>query len=89
MVELGDMEEDENRKIGEVISDVVDFVILVGKKRTVPIYEGLKNKDFNEDNIYRVSSLAEATEVLAKISMPGDVVLFENDLPDNYNEEWN
>ena len=23
----------------------------------------------------------------AKISMPGDVVLFENDLPDNYNEE--
>ena len=87
MVELGDMEEDENRKIGEVISDVVDFVILVGKKRTVPIYEGLKNKDFNEDNIYRVSSLAEATEVLAKISMPGDVVLFENDLPDNYNEE--
>ena len=53
----------------------------------MPIYQGLKNKNFNEDNIYRVSSLAEATEVLAKISLPGDVVLFENDLPDNYNEE--
>ena len=37
--------------------------------------------------IYRVSSLDEATKVLAKISMAGDVVLFENDLPDNYNEE--
>ena len=88
MVELGAMEEDENRKIGEVMADVIDFPILVGKKRTMPIYEGLKNKSFNEDNIYRVSSLAEATEVLAKISVPGDVVLFENDLPDNYNEEW-
>ena len=88
MVELGAMEEEENRKIGEVMADVIDFPILVGKKRTMPIYEGLKNKSFNEDNIYRVSSLAEATEVLAKISVPGDVVLFENDLPDNYNEEW-
>ena len=87
MVELGDMEEEENRKIGEVMADVIDFPILVGKKRTMPIYQGLKNKNFNEDNIYRVSSLAEATEVLAKISLPGDVVLFENDLPDNYNEE--
>ena len=69
------------------MADVIDFPILVGKKRTMPIYEGLKNKNFDENNIYRVSSLAEATEVLAKISMPGDVVLFENDLPDNYNEE--
>ena len=88
MVELGDMEEDENRKIGQVMADVLDFAILVGKKRTLPIYEGLRDKNFDEEKIYRVSSLNEATEVLAKISMPGDVVLFENDLPDNYNEEW-
>ena len=88
MVELGDMEEEENRKIGQVMADVLDFAILVGKKRTLPIYEGLKDKNFDEEKIYRVSSLDEATKVLAKISMAGDVVLFENDLPDNYNEEW-
>lgn len=87
MVELGDMEEEENRKIGQVMADVLDFAILVGKKRTLPIYEGLKDKNFDEEKIYRVSSLDEATQVLAKISMAGDVVLFENDLPDNYNEE--
>ena len=87
MVELGDMEEEENRKIGQVMADVLDFAILVGKKRTLPIYEGLKDKNFDEEKIYRVSSLDEATKVLAKISMAGDVVLFENDLPDNYNEE--
>ena len=32
-------------------------------------------------------SLEEATAVLGKIGRPGDVVLFENDLPDNYNED--
>ena len=32
------------------------------------------------------ASLEEATGILAKVSVPGDVVLFENDLPDNYNE---
>ena len=87
MVELGDMEEEENRKIGQVMANVLDFAILVGKKRTLPIYEGLKDKNFDEEKIYRVSSLDEATQVLAKISMAGDVILFENDLPDNYNEE--
>jgi len=87
MVELGDMEIEENRKIGEVMAEVVDFAILVGKKRTMPIYEGMTKRGFNRDRIYQVSSLDEATTVLAQISNAGDVVLFENDLPDNYNEE--
>ncbi|MBU5668372.1 UDP-N-acetylmuramoyl-tripeptide--D-alanyl-D-alanine ligase [Peptoniphilus sp. MSJ-1] len=87
MVELGDMEITENEKIGEVMADVVDFAILVGKKRTMPIYEGMTKKGFDKNKIYQVSSLNEATTVLAQISHAGDVVLFENDLPDNYNEE--
>lgn len=87
MVELGDMEITENEKIGEVMADVVDFAILVGKKRTMPIYEGMTKKGFDKNKIYQVSSLDEATTVLAQISHAGDVVLFENDLPDNYNEE--
>lgn len=86
MVELGDMEEEENHKIGREISKVCDFVILVGIKRTEPIYRGLLESNFKEENIYRVSSLDEATKVLGNISRKGDVVLFENDLPDNYNE---
>ncbi len=86
MVELGDMEEDENYKIGREISKVCDFVILVGINRTNPIYRGLLECDFNKENIFRVSSLEEATKVLGNISRKGDVVLFENDLPDNYNE---
>jgi hypothetical protein len=37
-----------------------------------------------EDRIHLVDSLEEATAVLRKLSKPGDVVLFANDLPDTY-----
>jgi UDP-N-acetylmuramoyl-tripeptide--D-alanyl-D-alanine ligase len=86
MVELGELEEEENKKFGENIAHVCDVAILVGKKRTTPIYKGLKNKEFNEDNLYVVNSLNEATEVLKTLTKVNDVVLFENDLPDTYNE---
>lgn len=88
MVELGDIEIKENEKIGREMAKVVDIAILVGKKRTEPIYRGLIAESFEKENIYPVSTLTEATEVLAQISKSGDVILFENDLPDNYNEEW-
>ncbi len=86
MVELGHEEEDANRQFGRYIADACDYVILVGKNRTKPIYEGIFEKDFNKENIFVVSSLNEATAVLQKIVRPKDVVLFENDLPDTYNE---
>ena len=42
--------------------------------------------DFDEGNLHTVSSLVEAQKVIAKVAQPGDVILFENDLPDNYSE---
>ena len=41
MVELGAMEEEANREFGINIGKVCDYAILVGEKRTRPIYEGL------------------------------------------------
>ncbi|NLV88295.1 MAG: UDP-N-acetylmuramoyl-tripeptide--D-alanyl-D-alanine ligase [Tissierellia bacterium] len=86
MVELGAMEEEANRELGENIGKVCDYVILVGEKRTRPIYEGLMEVNYNEDNIFIVNNLDEATACIQKIARPKDVILFENDLPDNYNE---
>lgn len=86
MVELGEQEEEANRQFGRYISEACDYVILVGKNRTKPIYEGIVEKGFNNDNIFVVSSLDEASKVLQAIVKPKDVVLFENDLPDTYNE---
>ncbi len=87
MVELGEIEYEENKKFGTLMGEVADFVFLVGKKRTLPIFEGLKNTKISLDNVYPVDSLAEATQIFGELLKPGDVILFENDLPDNYNEE--
>lgn len=87
MIELGELEEQENEKFGENIANVCDIAILVGKKRTLPIYKGLQNKLFNENNVYVVNSLNEASDLLKTLTKVNDVVLFENDLPDTYNEQ--
>ena len=86
MIELGEMEEAANREFGVNIGKVCDYVILVGEKRTKPIYEGIMETNYNESNIFVVNNLEEATTQIGKIAKPKDVVLFENDLPDNYSE---
>lgn len=86
MVELGAMEESANRELGENIGKVCDYAILIGVNRTKPIYEGLMEVNYNEDNIFVVNSLEEATGIIQKIAKPKDIILFENDLPDNYSE---
>ena len=86
MIELGEIEEEENGKFGRYMADKVDFVYLVGPKQTVPIHNGLLEGGFPEENIKVVNSLNDASEAMKTMLRPGDIVLFENDLPDNYNE---
>lgn len=86
MVELGEGEEQFNHDFGTMMADCVDVAILVGKKHTSPIARGLKEAGFPKEQLYVVSTLDEATAILRQIGHPGDVALFENDLPDNYSE---
>ncbi len=86
MVELGDREDEENRAFGRVMAAAADTVMLIGPRHTRPIYEGLLEGGFNEENIQVYRSLDDAAKVLWTLVKPGDVVIFENDLPDNYNE---
>ncbi len=86
MVELGDREVKENHAFGKVMSGVADIVFLIGPKHTKPIYDGLMEGGFKPDAVQVFASLSEASEELWKLARPGDVVIFENDLPDNYNE---
>ncbi len=86
MVELGKEEYNLNKEFGKQMARVVDIAILVGNNRAKPIEEGLKEEGFNDMNIYVVNSLDEATKRLAKLTKAGDVIIFENDLPDSYNE---
>lgn len=86
MVELGGEEAAFNRSFGEQMAQSVDVAILVGKKHTQPIVDGLLAKGFPQEKIHVVSSLEESTRVLHAMMRAGDVVLYENDLPDNYSE---
>ncbi|MTI46955.1 MAG: UDP-N-acetylmuramoyl-tripeptide--D-alanyl-D-alanine ligase [Firmicutes bacterium] len=86
MVELGDKEEEENKILGKNIAKTCDYIILVGKKKTKPIYEGIMEEGFSKDKVFVVNSIDDATKTLQTFVKPKDIVLFENDLPDTFNE---
>ena len=84
MVELADRESYYNTEFGKQIAKVCDYIILVGEKQTIPIYNGLIENKYNTDNIYVAQDLTDATNNLRNIVSFGDVILYENDLPDTY-----
>ena len=84
LVELGKLETAENIEFGKRIAEVADIVILVGKNQTENIKTGLLKNDFDEKNIMMFDSLFEVTNAFKTLLKQGDVVLLENDLPDNY-----
>lgn len=84
MVELGDLEAELNRRFGEQAAEVCDVVVLVGATRTQPIYEGLLSAGMAKEDVHVVADLGEASRLLGRIRRQGDVILFENDLPDTY-----
>lgn len=87
MIELGKKEEELNRIFGEQISKVADYVVLVGEKKTEPIKEGLLNKKFDKDKIIVLNDVRKAYTFVMNLVDDKDVyALFENDLPDTYNE---
>jgi UDP-N-acetylmuramoyl-tripeptide--D-alanyl-D-alanine ligase len=86
MVELGDQETELNEAFGRQAAAVCDHVILVGPQRTRPIDQGLRAAGFSPEAITVVRDIGEVTAVLGRFTRAGDVILFENDLPDMYSE---
>ena len=88
MVELGEKEEEYNKEFGKEIATVADIAILIGEKKTKPIKEGLLEKGFDKDKIIVFNDVREAYPYIGEIAINKDVyALFENDLPDMYNEK--
>ncbi len=85
MIDLGVQQEELNKAFGENMIDKVDIVILVGKKQTKPIFEGLLNSDFNMNNVYIVNNIFEGFEKVYQMAGNEDTILLENDLPDAFN----
>ena len=88
MIELGDKEDEYNKEFGKQIAEVADYAILIGEKKTKPIKEGLLEKKFDKDKIIVFNDVREAYPYIGQLSVKDDVyALFENDLPDTYNEK--
>lgn len=86
MIELGPQQYELNKTFGTQIAAVCDYVILVGPKQTEAIQEGVRKTGYPEEKLYVARNLEDANAHLRPLLKAGDIVLYENDLPDTYNE---
>ncbi len=84
MVELGEKEYEYNKEFGKQAALCCDYIVLVGKKRAVPIADGVREQGFDEERLYIAESLSDAMSYVYAIRAEKEkYVLLENDLPDN------
>ena len=91
MIELGSAEKEKNYQFGREIKEVAqaDYAILIGKKRTKDIYEGLIDAGFDKDKIIILNRVVDSYRYISSLTSDDKKVyaLYENDLPDIYTEE--
>ena len=83
-VELGERQEALNRELGRQIAEACDVAIVVNRTNREALLAGLRDKDFNEKQLIIADTLNEALAHLRQILRAGDIVLYENDLPDSF-----
>jgi len=84
LVELGKEQFNSNFEFGRDMAAVCDYVIIDSTINYDAISSGLIFAGFDETHIIQVGNLSQAVEMLKTLATTNDVVLFENDLPDNY-----
>jgi UDP-N-acetylmuramoyl-tripeptide--D-alanyl-D-alanine ligase len=84
LVELGEQSEVENTLLGKEIAQVADIVIVVGEFAMTALKSGLKEAQFDMDNVHFLSSTSHALDFVYKNAQKDAVILIENDLPDQY-----
>ena len=82
MVELGDVQFEANERFGERAASVADALIVVARVNRAAITSGARRASRSTELI-AVDSLEQARDELKRLLQAGDVVLFENDLPDH------
>ena len=83
MIELGELQAQENERFGEQAAGVADLLIVVGRVNRDALSSGAQRVSCGSELLV-VDTLNDATEALRSYLRTGDVVLFENDLPDQY-----
>ena len=84
IVELGQLQEQENHKLGHHAAQVCTDIVLVGIEQTMPIQQGIRETGFDNERLYVYDTRDEAITWFQHELKEGDTVLFLNDLPDTY-----
>ena len=83
-VEMGTRQADANKELGRTIAVSCDYAIIVNAVNREALKSGIEEGGLPAEKYFLADSLNHAHQQLAKILRPGDVVLYENDLPDNF-----
>lgn len=83
LVEAGERVAEVHVEIGQELAPVADVVLLIRNSVTPYIEAGLKKSGYQGEILW-YENTSEAHGSLGKILAPGDVILFQNDWPDNY-----
>ena len=83
-VEMGTRQAEANKELGRTIAESCDYAIVVNATNRDAIKSGIDEGGMSEENYFLADSLNHAHARLAQILKAGDVVLYENDLPDNF-----
>lgn len=83
IVEGGNLQVRLNFEIGTQLAKVCDWVCIVGPNADA-IEKGLLSESFHKESIFRASTPENAVKMLAPYFSHGDVLLFLNDVPDDY-----
>jgi len=81
MIELGREQYEENRKLAELVDDVADDLVIVGLTNRAALREGAERRRLQ---LHLAPTRDQAVEWVRANLVKGDVVLYENDLPDHY-----
>lgn len=84
IVETGEKAPEIHQKLGRRLAEVADLVVLVENSVTKWIAKGLGDSGFPNERILWYASGNDVSSRVSDFVKPGDVVLFQNDWPDNY-----
>lgn len=84
MVELGDRQDALNEELGAYAASRCDIAVLVGERQAPPLRKGLLSQGFDEERIFVASDLHQALSYVQSLPAMRQIVLLENDLPDNF-----
>lgn len=83
IVELGKQQKQVNFDIGKEVGKVADYFVIMNQTNKEALFEGAQSGGMSKRKIFFADTRQKQKDILNNILKVGDVVLFENDFPDN------